>query len=116
MAKDGAVAAAGERARRGRGRDVRKESPRPQIALNKAEVVCVTLEDYIVISTPTERTAAASANKAEVGSSRRPTLAMEPLCLDRVERCRPQNGDREKEKNAVFPALAAEPFSWVTVA
>lgn len=37
-----------------RKRNGRKESPLPQIALNKAEVVCVTVGDYIVISTRTE--------------------------------------------------------------
>lgn len=45
----------------------------PQIALNKAEVVCVTTGDYIVISTPARRMAAASGTKAEVGSVRRQT-------------------------------------------
>lgn len=70
MAKDG-VAAAGRGRARGRRREGTKGSELPQIALNKAKVVCVTVGDYIIISTRAERMAVMSGNKAEVGSLRR---------------------------------------------
>lgn len=102
---------------RGRRRDGTEGSELPQIALNKAEVVCVTVGDYIVISTRAGRMAAVSGNKAEVGSVRRQTWQGAPPSRPAraLYRLRTQNrareGGREREREEEehgLPAHASE--------
>lgn len=117
MTKDGvAAAAAGGGRARGRRRDGTEGSELPQIALNKAKVVCVTVGDYIVISTRAERMAVMSGNKAEVGSMRRQTWQAAPpsrpaRALYRHSALRIELGRESREEGHSLPAHASESLS-----